>query len=181
MKHTTITLATAALLLGSAAIADTPGTVINRIRQMVEGIDAQTRSASPNMTEVNLEGPDGINRLVSDQDAEVVSIKHWSPRSGGGRVKAVAQFGGEFVGTDAQYYWAVLPFSVQKPLFAFMTKTYRDARGNVKRTEKWRCYFENGKAKVFKVGDASLSKTDDRCKALVKSMDDVLTAITPGD
>ena len=178
MKYAPVAAATAALFLGSVAVAESP--VVLKVRAAVNAIDAKVGSLNKAEVEVNLQGDDGVHKIVSDQNAEVVSITHWAA-SGGGRVKAKATFAGEFEGTDALFYWSVDRNLVQKPLFAYMHKTYRDNNNKTKRTEDLRCYFENGKVKVFRVGTRDVSVTDRRCKAVAKSMKDIIQYITPGD
>jgi hypothetical protein len=173
-----LSIAPLVVLASSAAVAESP--VVLNIRQMVSAIDASIGSKKGTTVDLNLEGPNGINKFVADQNAEAVSITYWGS-SYGGVVKATASFGGEFESTEALFYWSVNGNLVQKPLFAFMRKTYRDNKNKAKRTEELRCYFENGKAKVFRIGTRTVSLSDRRCKSIVKSMNDSLIHTTPGD
>lgn len=178
MKSQIVSLSVLLVFAGSAAVAESP--VVLNIRKMVSAIDATIGSKKGTTTDVNLEGPNGVNRFVADQNAEAVSITYWGS-SYGGVIKASASFGGEFETTEALFYWSVNSNLVQKPLFAFMRKTYRDNNNKAKRTEDLRCYFENGKVKVFRIGTRTVSLSDRRCKSIVKSMNDSLIHITPGD
>jgi hypothetical protein len=166
------------VFVGSVARAESP--VVLNIRQMVSAIDASIGSKKGTTVDLNLEGPDVVNRFVADQNAEAVSITHWGS-SYGGVVKATASFGGEFEGTEALFYWSVNRNLVQKPLFAFMRKTYRDNNHKTKRTEELHCYFENGKVKVFRIGTRTASVSESLCKRVTKAMNDSIIYITPGD